>query len=1098
MSYTPPSLPLAVTWAGEPAYKPGAGRVIAQWGTRGGVVFQPIWPTQPKVGKPLVRELYRIRVSGFFAGGVGQAGAFDSDSYIPPAWDRTSASWFGEGSYIAPTGVITATWHVSDALVVGASGIPSLLELGTPTLLQSQLILPSGLDALRSGRTGVRFWWQYIPDDGEHINVSWVGKPHYTPPLSDETDGHWTLSTPDVGVSTVGWYSQAMGTPGIGLFQQYVRPSTAWSGAQFGRALGRNVADSLRPPSFDALRWTQPRIYNRNQYILAAGNIKPTLVLGKPEIFNRTRYIRPVDDKGSNNHARAGTPTASHGIRRILPPQIAAPAFPSPWVSRSPRMLSPTGFDTMRFAWHVVAPTRFIQVVGTEMTRWLTRIIPEEQRVTPQGLRATQWGDHLIRTRWQFVRAQGFKITFQSQEENRFGRQYAYNLRQYLRQTYDPEAGNAGERWGLRPEVYNRDKTLTAFGQPMQRFGSPFVDNKARRLDPRAIAAPGVGLQFISHGVRRVRPDGVVAQTAGEWSVVFNGARQVKPLGVSTHYVPQPERVANTRRYYNYVTLGSTMAIGQAFIAPAIREIKFSFTQLIHPPQIDMPYVGLYTRYVEPKGLAVIDGSGTGYPNVEIRWNKMYPKWVVKDLFGSAHIRNLTPEHHTFGHNSLEFGLTRVRNEFERYAIQGWSATQWGGHKIMDKLQKAWPKAIDPQVIVRSHLIKKLMDDPPSTQWVFPKPYGNDQVSRPGFPTVIGNVIYVKTSGIPMGAVGEHTEWGKDTAVHNNALKIESGIYDHYFGEPEVSLKNRAIQVGPFPGEFIYEPPAQDVWPRTIWAVSEAPIQAILNHPGGNGNLVNNHGISGWSLGAICGNPKVYGRSDTITQLWYQNTLSSYGTPVVMNRRRYVTPSGTRMQRMGAPRFFGGQEALLHFESSDTAEFGKPEISRIVPLGPQTVVCKGIDALTWGRAPGATEIQLFNREVSPKGIYVGGVGLSLRDGSDADRYMRQSLWVGAPDWPVIGGGVLTRWGTTWVSYRNREVKGQGFSALRMEMDEDNFVGRMRVIRIDPPPPPSPPTQYVAPVGFDESIVRAPDVRPLRRFIRPDGNAFTFRQGVGSV
>ena len=110
-----------------------------------------------------------------------------------------------------------------------------------------------------------------------------------------------------------------------------------------------------------------------------------------------------------------------------------------------------------------------------------------------------------------------------------------------------------------------------------------------------------------------------------------------------------------------------------------------------------------------------------------------------------------------------------------------------------------------------------------------PIPVG--QVSWPSLKT---NVIF--TNGFIA------TKYGEDIQVQSNGILVDYGISMPLFEQgPLVTLKNRAISVeNGIVSTIIVGTPRLS--PHTIYAVMEAPYQAVVNNPGSNGHYVNSGG----------------------------------------------------------------------------------------------------------------------------------------------------------------------------------------------------------------------------------------------------------------
>jgi len=190
-------------------------------------------------------------------------------------------------------------------------------------------------------------------------------------------------------------------------------------------------------------------------------------------VSHYTRYLTPP---GADTQAH-GTQWASHYLRYLT--AVGAgdkTARGTPWVSHSPRELAPAGFDAMKvLESHVVGGTRFIEPVGTEMTQWGTRIIPEGQTLYPQGF-AGEVGTPDVQLYTRYLGAKGFEAT---PDDLRFPFHHAWNLRQIVQQDYDPNDGLNPPGFGQWTGIENRNKEPVPVGWMSERHGYTSIFNNA-------------------------------------------------------------------------------------------------------------------------------------------------------------------------------------------------------------------------------------------------------------------------------------------------------------------------------------------------------------------------------------------------------------------------------------------------------------------------------------------------------------------------------------------------------------------------------------------------------------------------------------------
>ena len=322
------------------------------------------------------------------------------------------------------------------------------------------------------------------------------------------------------------------------------------------------------------------------------------------------------------------------------------------------------------------------------------------------------------------------------------------------------------------------------------------------------------------------------------------------------------------------------------------------------------------------------------------------------------------------------------------------------------------------------------------------------------------------------------TQWGRPV-VTANSIRVEPGIFDLTVGEPMVSLRRRTLAPKSIELKVEYGKPRLS--PHTIYAVTEAPKQARENHTSsGTPHLVNS-----WS---VFGRPVVQNRHRVIDQVndWRNNygDMLAFGRADIHNARQYLHPEGKLMTRMGWPSLPG--DTLIEFYTTiSTMAMGRPTVSRPPYVGPRTIAPTGYVATRFG----TNLVEHLNRTLLAKGHDSVAMGTSKADDKP---YMWQGLRVG-PLMPTIPDGFdSTKFGTSWVSHRVRDVTAEGFDSFLCEYDYQAFAQRMRVrnaMKNERLP------QIVKAQGQLHSTLGTPGVRLGAHYIRPDGNAEQYRKGA---
>lgn len=1021
MSYTPPTGVVAASWVGAAAYKGPVHVLFGRWA--GGNYITPAGNNELAFGTPFITKQQFASPLGVDFLSFAPAFVARGTDYIPPFKDL-DARWAGAAEYeppAMPLGVVWASGPKESQYVfvepIGALG------MGEPAAIWPQTIAPVGVDDSVVGAPVVR---------PPPLNASWYGANEYTPPVL-ELWARWGAVL-DGRVYANSWQS---GVVGIGL--------------------------SLR---------------NHRARIDGAGSIPPANGYGSPSVWLYTRYLNP-GGVGTQAH---GSQWASHWLRYITATGAGdKTARGTPWVSRSPREVAPAGFDAMKvLESHVVGGTRFIEPVGTEMTEWGARIIPEGKVAYPQGF-SGEVGLPDVQLHKRYLRPQQFQT---NPDSLRFGRQDVWNLRQYICQDYDPNDGLNPPPFGQWTGIENRNKEPVPVGWLSERIGYQFVWNKASPMLPGGIEPPSDAPTYkagsVTHWRRDVYPGGVNSFASERWHAVFNNADVLQAHGGLHQEFGHPA-LENRSRLYDKVGNFDSMAVGTPMVADAIRTLTFEPRYSIEPPTVELPRVGLYTRYIE--GASVGDKAGAGSPVLDIRWTYIAPKWAFHPpaFIGEPALHNVTPELRTGGANHEEFGSAAIRTQWRRVETKDGDMTQWGRPIVRDR--RHWVEFVTvgaPPNLMPGPKVTKVggLPDPQGVQppGIGPTPRIEHQV-----PTPVVGALMARVEGIDPLRFGT-------TVVTANSIRVEPGFWEPRIGELAVSAKNRALVVPEWGEAMVYQVSPARVSPHTVYAVVEAPEQAIKNHPWVERHYVDHNPKNNAPLTGVGEGVTVALRHRVISPSGFVRSSQTWDwpRPSVFLGTRYVAPSGLRTMYFGIPSVPGLQEvSFMEADTMFTQGVGVPSVAPPPYVGPITVKPAQIAA----PVPPTPYVDFKNRSFRATGWHSLGMGRSHPD----DRpYQWQSLHVG-PLMPTIPEGFAAEvLGEPWVSLRVRDMPVQGFDAFECTHDVQNFDKRLRVTRT---PTPRPPARTLAVAGFDALQSAAPDLRAGRHYIRPDGNAEQYRKGA---
>lgn len=831
----------------------------------------------------------------------------------------------------------------------------------------------------------------------------------------------------------------------------------------------------------------EPSVWPRVRWVEAAG--ATAALFGEATVWFRSRTLAA---EGSDAQIH-GTAMVAHARRWLLARGAQFSSEGVPAISNADRTIAPASIFERFATGHAMGWARTLRPVGFDATRFGVRIIPERQSAYPIGF-SGRYGLAAVFNARKLVRPAGITTTVQPEE--RWGAARAWNLRQYVTMTFDPDSRLNPPAWPLWTKIERRNRVIRAIGHAAVRFGDAQIDNAARPLLAEGVAAPSQPAAYqsgmVAYRVRALALDGIEAPYISGWATAWNDAAVVAPkwqgaaiFGALT--------VEKTRRYFNRIGGFDAAWFGYPMVAPRVRTLSFDSRYGIAPPIVRLPEVKLHTRYIDGVGY---ESAGPGWASLSIHWTLITPRWTLQNLlYGSPTVRNVTPELRTRGRAADEYGDALVRLQWRPVAPQGNSVEIFGRSGVAFRDRTVFAQGVRSWVISERHKVEKTGAPPYSLQTItlarfdqygaddegfgIQPPRNGTESSQVPRPVINQQVIYVRQNE-------PATKFGM-ARITANTIRVEPGYWELLVSAPIVTLKVRTLTVAQFPSSEVFEPGKPRLSPHTIWAVKEAPAQAVVNHNATGLHYINEvPGAERWINGI--GNPSVALQHRTINLRFDPDEwrLPGYGNAIVRLGRNYIAPPGFRTFRMGWHEI-PGTRTLEQFDSEDAAHYGEPSIDHVVPVGPRTVAAPGLDALNVGEQ----QIELLNRVVSAQGYEATRMG-SAKPGDTP--YMWQGLRVG-PLMPTIPEGFgADLHGEQWISHRVREVHPAGFDDFRSEYQLEAFEQRMRVTRR------APSTTIVArnllaAGAHPASVLGTPDIRPGTHFIRPDGNAEQFRKGA---
>lgn len=896
-------------------------------------------------------------------------------------------------------------------------------------------------------------------------------------------------------IASTGFNAQAFGTASIINKNQEAKP-LGFNVQAFGTSKIYNSLQYLIPSSFNTQAFGKPHMLGGVRWVIASGF--SSMVFGKPAIISLRRYLeaggkdssvfgtglvdfknRPVYAKGTSFNV-SGTPRIEHAIRILQVSGFThSNVSAGGWVTFKTRNIAPDGIEAPAVGQPWIGGEQHIGPQGFDAARFGTRIIPEIQTISALGFTGV-FGNAGISLKKRYLGAKGF-LTAGNEDAMRWGYAKAWNLRQYIVQTFIHDSGLVPPEIVGWTAIANRNRTMQANGFVHSKFGHALIENSGRDLQVKGFdAIDGLGQPRITHRVRKIKPDGIEAPYMSSWHIAYNTAAVLKSVGFNAQTFGNAG-IENTRRNIQRIGNIESQAFGTAFIAYRIRTVSIEARHSIAPPPIRMPAVHLHTRYIDPAG--GIDSFISGFGEVFERWTKIAPKWALRDFFGTPQLHNVTPEMRIFGHDSAEFGGASIRTQWRDVNAQGdtltlfskpviafrdrsfdfagWHSMQFGRARLAKTAQppftdqRIWLDAVS----IDGHTYSGHGIKPPQ-----------NQVPAPG---INQNVLY--PSGIFRSVFGS-------PSVRSNVIQIQSGIQVLEFGSPAVGNKNRTIGVQGFENKIEMGRPRMS--PNIIYAVTEAPAQAKENNPAiGMLHFVNSDGGSR-AAGEVFGYATVTNRHRELHNVSAWGNLG-LGRPSVFNRKGYIGVKGFASYRAGWHVVGPFEQILEQFDSADFFASGRASIQHRAEIGVHRIYAGAMNMLSFG----GQRIELLNRSIGMHGYDALRMGTRL---SGDGPFMWQGLRIGSLVSGNYGGFNAEKFGQAWISLKVREINPVSFDTFKADYDYTRFDQRMRVKRTPLPPP---QVQQIGALGFASSRFNTPNIGNKVHYIRPYGNGDNYRKGA---
>jgi hypothetical protein len=593
-----------------------------------------------------------------------------------------------------------------------------------------------------------------------------------------------------------------------------------------------------------------------------------------------------------------------------------------------------------------------------------------------------------------------------------------YNSRQYIEQYYEvtPDDGGVFGRWH---EIANRNRTIQAYGWNSQKFAlTNQIKLKGIALAPLGFEALAFGVAMVAYRIRSITTIGKDTSLFTPWAQIRNTAQVLLLSGFDALRFGTAA-VVNTRRYYTYMGAGGQGAFGVPFVAYRVRTIVPYYPY--EGGEVKEPLVQLGTRYVRPTS---IGPDEVGAATVEEHFTIIAPRWLHVDRVGEPSLRNVTPQLYTLGYPQTEWGTASIYNQFERYAIQGFSATVFGATVVERREKYISPNGINAIRWGQNTRIRNNTPDPPGQQTLLPN--GWDGLRIPSTTNGADTGVFVRSNVIFPESLLPMTRYGVATVVRMGIGPAGDIYLLNQFGNVSVNSPQYVVQMGNNDQGSFGKPRMS---PHTVWA-GPAPTQAILNHGGIVFHPVDYRpeltSVRPKFGGAVVTNKNrhvEHYHRDGITAPDF-TVGENFGDATISNRRRWIYPSGKSHFKYGIPVLNNG--GAVEAEGQDSLVMGLPTVEHYIdPLLPRRIATEAFTSFEYGQPV----VSNFIRHLIPTGL---------------DATMIGTARVHPPEPIVPTGFQADVYGNTFISNYVRTVEPTGIEPPQIDYVGGYFVDRMRV------------------------------------------------------
>lgn len=877
-------------------------------------------------------------------------------------------------------------------------------------------------------------------------------------------------------LTTSGRQSSKFGVLAISTLQSYITPDGIAS-FEYSEAVISNKDISLKPLGIDSTSQpTTPTVMNWARNIIAGG-IRHG-VAGEPAVRHRYRIVSP---KALLSMSIGSGLTATHGVREVIGVGKPNDLYGTAWISHSPRFINVSSVIKDTRSNHMVGGTQTLQPTGYVATLFGERIIPVGANIYPLGL-DTEWGLADVGLHTKYVGPRGYN-SFGELAGDRWGHNKIYNAVQYIDQYYQGDSGLVPPKWSDWQSIENRNKVIGAVGSISQKFGYTQVDNGAVILFPASINPPistRNDVSLIAYAIRTIPLEGIDSFVGESWGVVYNGARVISPLGDVQTLMGDDAGIVSNRRYYNNVGRIDSLEAGAPAIGYRIRGVDIEPRYSIGPPQIELPTVFLYTRYIDLVGL---DSEKHGLPDLSIHFNNIAPSWSHSNRFGYPVLHNVTPTLYGAGHDSSEFGDTSIRTQWRDLLVKGSNTALIGLLKISDTKQAIEVSGLQAGSISQKNIVTKLGTNPYVTQNVWHNNEANNGEGEGyGSDELIFGKVGINQNVLAPSSIVNPSAFGS-ISVRTNTISVDGGYFGNSISS-KLSIFNKSnfLSVAGIDSRISVGKPRLS--PHTIWAVVEAPDQAKRNHDSGGLHYVGETKTR--PAGFVVGRPSVESTIRTLAPYGF-NALRNGDHDTAMSLQ-IIYPENFRLSRFGIPSIPFSLQSIGFREGIDASiETGKPSIGPPPYTGPARIFSRGIESPVIG------SLNIENKTRYPEINGFDALRMGYSRANDTP-YMWQSLRIGEFVPMAISGGVLTEFGTAWISLKIRDIQAVGADSFASDYNLSSFDDRMKV-KYGEYRQPTPSKKEITTTGINSYSSGDAAIRLNQHFIRPDGNSDQFRKGA---